>query len=61
MVLLLGIITFGILIGIDALECFLHALRLHWVEFQGKFYHAEGQLFTPFSFRTLVPASPSKA
>lgn len=52
---MLGGITFGILIGIDALECFLHALRLHWVEFQCKFYHADGYLFVPMSFRALVP------
>lgn len=28
-----ALITFGILMCMDAMECFLHAIRLHWVEF----------------------------
>ena len=31
-------ITLGVIMGMDFMECFLHALRLQWVEFQGKFY-----------------------
>ena len=40
--------------SIDVLECFLHALRLHWVEFQNKFFHADGIRFAPYSFKQLL-------
>lgn len=40
----------------DSMECFLHALRLHWVEFQNKFYKADGYSFVPYSFRRLLDA-----
>jgi len=46
--------TFCVLIVMDQLECFLHALRLHWVEFQNKFYNADGIPFEPFSYTRLV-------
>lgn len=47
-------VTFGVLLMMDVLECFLHALRLHWVEFQNKFFKADGIRFAPFSFQQLI-------
>ncbi len=38
---------------IDMLECFLHILKLHWVEFQDKFFKADGYLFESFNFKLL--------
>jgi V-type H+-transporting ATPase subunit a len=47
-------VTFAVLMCMDCLECALHTLRLHWVEFQNKFFKGQGYEFKPYNFKIIL-------
>lgn len=54
------IMTVSVMLIMEGLSAFLHALRLHWMEFDNKFYEGSGKAFMPFAFRTILDDSASE-
>lgn len=52
--------TFGVLMVMETLSACLHDIRLHWVEFQNKFYGGDGIPFAPLNFALMVHYLPKR-
>ena len=49
-----GVISLIVLMVMENLSSFLHALRLQWVEFQNKFFYGDGNKYSPFTYKTIA-------
>ena len=53
-------VTLVVLMVMENLSSFLHALRLQWVEFQNKFFYGDGNRYAPFTFKYIGAAAAAE-